>query len=77
MLNYNKDDVIKSLKLQKIFNERWKKNNSGVDYRKDNDIFGTRGNDIELMNGDHYKKTAKEIVDKRLDEQFRVKIYLN
>lgn len=75
MLNYNKNDIEKSLKYQKIFNERWKKPTDSATYRKDNDIFNTREKKSE--NGKFYKKAANDIVEGRLDNKFRVKLNLN
>lgn len=69
MLNYNKNDTEKSLKLQKIFNERWKK--QGGNYRTDNDIFNIRENK-NIQDGRFYKKTAQEISESRLDSKFKV-----
>jgi hypothetical protein len=76
MLNYHRNDTDKFLKLQRIFQERWKKDNQDSSYRSDNDIFNTNGGRT-LRDGTFYRAEAKRIVEENIDRSFRVFILNN
>ncbi len=71
MMNNTNNDLEKEIKMQKIYDQIWKKDKKESNYKTDNDIFGTKSNKkLQLVK--FYRKTAKEIVESRLDNKLRV-----
>ena len=71
LLNNKHNDLEKEIKMQKIYDQIWKKNTKESNYKTDNDIFGNKSNkDLQLVK--FYRKTAKEIVESRIDNKLRV-----
>ena len=74
MLSYDKGDIVKSLKMQRVFGERWQNQNVGKEnlYRRDNDIFNTNSGK-ENKGSEFYKQKGRESSESRITNKLRVK----
>jgi hypothetical protein len=70
-MNYERSDTDKFLKLQKIFQKRWAKDNLDANYRTNSDIFNTTANK-SLKDGKFYKTEAKNLSEDRMENTLRV-----
>lgn len=71
MINNLMSSRLEIKKNSQIVNNNYSKVKRESNFKSNNDIFGMNSR-INLKSGKHYKKTAQEIVESRIEKQLRV-----
>ena len=75
MFNFSSNEYKKQRVIDKVMEERLRKNNKESNYKTDHDIFGTKIINKNNHEPKLYKKTAKEIFESRIDNKMRVRLF--